>query len=382
MKSPQHLLIVVGARPQFIKAAALNRALATSSNWKSSWIHTGQHHDHALSSRFFEELDLPTPEVTLTPNAESRELRLGDMMHGIRARIQEDRPDWLLVFGDTDSTLAGAWAAAAERVPLVHVEAGLRSHQWSMPEEVNRVLTDRLSSVLVCPTDVAVDHLKAEGIVHACPVDALPNATMPVVLRTGDVMHDNALHFGTSWPVESRGRGQVLLTMHRPSNVDDPKRLRTWLESISHWLQSEGRRAVFPVHPRTQKSLDASWTNWREHAAGMGMDCVDPMGYLELLRAVCDAPLVLTDSGGVQKEAFSLGTRCVVLRPTTEWVEQVTLGHSTLVADPAELPDAAHTALHQGRFHPSDLYGSGHSAMDILRCLEERMEPSRTRSPR
>ena len=159
MNSPKRVMIVIGARPQFIKAAALHRALKNASGWEATWVHTGQHHDEALSTQFFLELELPEPQIRLSPRSDSRELRLGDMMHGIREAIQEVRPDWLLVFGDTDSTLAGAWAATAEEIPLIHVEAGLRSHRWSMPEEVNRVLTDRLSSLLVCPTDAAVAHL-------------------------------------------------------------------------------------------------------------------------------------------------------------------------------------------------------------------------------
>ena len=164
MNESRHILIVVGARPQFIKAAAIQRALENLPNWTSTWVHTGQHHDDALSDVFFRELQLPSPDEWIHPTQTSREHRLGDMMFGIRKAIQRAQPSWVMVFGDTDSTLAGAWAATAESVPLIHIEAGLRSHQWSMPEEVNRMLTDRLSSVLVCPTDAAVMHLRNEGI--------------------------------------------------------------------------------------------------------------------------------------------------------------------------------------------------------------------------
>jgi len=369
MNSLRHMLVVVGARPQFIKAAALHRVLKDSVAWRSSWVHTGQHHDVSLSGQFFEELELPVPNVTLTPRSTSREWRLGDMMHGIREAIQKDRPDWLLVFGDTDSTLAGAWASAAEGVPLVHVEAGLRSHDWTMPEEVNRVLTDRLSSVLVCPTDAAVAHLETEGIVDTSDA-GLPHPTRPRVLRTGDVMHDNAVHFGAAWPRATRGKGKVLITMHRPANVDDPTRLRAWMNAVSSWLSASGQQALFPVHPRTVARFDSSWSGWRQDLHRQGIEVVEPLAYLDLLKVLCAAPLVLTDSGGVQKEAYSMGTRCVVLRPSTEWVEQVDRGHSRLAADPVDLHSHASHSLEQGRFETDDLYGSGQSAQDILLCLE------------
>lgn len=370
MSPLRHMLVVVGARPQFIKAAALHRALKESSGWRSTWLHTGQHHDESLSAQFFNELELPNPEVTLSPRSESREWRLGDMMHGVRKAIQNGKPDWVLVFGDTDSTLAGAWAASAESVPLVHVEAGLRSHDWSMPEEINRVLTDRLSSVLVCPTNQAVSHLQKEGIADSCLPGGQPHPNNPRVLRTGDVMHDNAVHYGKVWPKESRGMGKVLLTMHRPANVDDPQRLRSWMDAIGAWLSKSGQLALFPVHPRTMASFDASWSGWREALHSCGIEVVAPLGYLDLLKALCAAPLVLTDSGGVQKEAYSMGTHCVVLRPNTEWIEQVLRRHSCLAAEPSDLDSCATQMLPLGRYQTDNLYGAGQSAHEILRCLE------------
>jgi UDP-GlcNAc3NAcA epimerase len=369
MNFPKRVMIVIGARPQFIKAAALHRALKNASGWEATWVHTGQHHDEALSTQFFQELELPEPQIRLSPRSDSRELRLGDMMNGIRVAIQEARPDWLLVFGDTDSTLAGAWAATAEEIPLIHVEAGLRSHRWSMPEEINRVLTDRMSSLLVCPTDAAVAHLEREGISHTSSTS--PHPKQPWVLRTGDVMHDNALHYGAAWPESGRGQGRMLLTMHRPSNVDHPARLQAWLGAIGTWLEQVGREATFPVHPRTARVLDAHQPTWREVLRRQHIFCTPPAGYVALLEAVCAAPLVLTDSGGVQKEAYSMGTRCLVLRDTTEWVEQVERGHSVLVSEPGELSHLADKMLGLGRFDTDDLYGNGHAAEDILRCMDE-----------
>ena len=370
MNAPHHMLIVVGARPQFIKAAALHRAMKASSTWKATWVHTGQHHDEALSEQFFSELSLPVPEVRLNPRPSSRAARLGDMMEGIEKAIVEHAPDWVLVFGDTDSTLAGAWAAAAEGVPLVHVEAGLRSHKWSMPEEVNRVLTDRMSSVLVCPTDAAVSHLEAEGICNRISGHSLkPTPTSPLVLRTGDVMHDNALHFSGQWQLNP-GQGPVLLTMHRPQNVDDIDVLLAWLQAIGVWLVEHGLSALFPMHPRTLKTLEAHWPEWRRTLEDQNIHATPPMGYVDLLKAAHQAPLVLTDSGGVQKEAFSLGTPCVVLRDTTEWIEQVERGQSALVESPSNVASVASAMLSVGRITPDDLYGDGHAARSILQCLE------------
>lgn len=370
MISSFHMLVVVGARPQFIKAAAIHRAMSKLPNWTSTWVHAGQHHDHALSEQFFRELELPSPHVRLTPRQENRELRMGDMMSGIRQSIRDSKPDWVLVFGDTDATLAGAWAASAEQVPLVHVEAGLRSGDWSMPEEINRVLTDRLSSVLVCPTDAAMNHLKSEGIKDTLGESRGLSPSQPVVLRTGDVMHDNAVHFGENWPIESRGRGEVLITLHRPANVDDIVRLRNWLSAIGAWLRLHEFRAVFPIHPRTQHTMEDSWSDWEQELKELGIRATPPLAYLELLRCICEAPLVLTDSGGVQKECYSLGTRCAVLRPTTEWVEQVHRGQSQLVQEPSELAEIASELIRRGRFLPDELYGNGQSAMEMLRCLE------------
>lgn len=368
MNAPHHMLIVVGARPQFIKAAALHRAMKASSKWQATWVHTGQHHDEALSERFFSELSLPVPEVRLHPNSSSRAARLGDMMEGIEKAIVEHAPDWVLVFGDTDSTLAGAWAAAAQSVPLVHVEAGLRSHDWSMPEEVNRVLTDRMSSVLVCPTDAAVSHLEAEGICDSEQSNK-PTPNSPVVLRTGDVMHDNALHFSVQWQLEP-GQGPVLLTMHRPQNVDDIDVLKAWIHAIGAWLSEHGLSALFPMHPRTLKTLEAHWPEWRQSLEGQNILTTRPMGYVDLLKAAHHAPLVLTDSGGVQKEAYSLGTPCAVLRDTTEWVEQVERGQSALVEAPSDVASVASAMLRLGRTMPDGLYGDGHAARSILECLE------------
>ena len=366
MNLSKHMLIVVGARPQFIKAAALHRALKDTGGWRSTWLHSGQHHDEALSGQFFHELGLPQPDVRLAPNATSRELRLGDMMGGIRSAIDAHRPAWVVVFGDTDSTLAGAWAATARQVPLIHIEAGLRSQDWRMPEEVNRVLTDRMSSVLVCPTHAAVDHLRREAIVDNSADGEGPSVLKPWVLKTGDIMHDNAVHFKAQFDIVKARSGRVLMTMHRPGNVDDPDLLWSWVEAIGAWLKSQDLRAVWPIHPRTMKCLQSSSQPWWDRLKSLGMDAAPPMGYVELLKAVHEAPLVLTDSGGVQKEAYSLGRRCIVLRDCTEWTEQVEEGQSVLCPAPRSLKDSADRLLGHGPFTPGSLYGNGHAATELM----------------
>lgn len=374
MNAFKHMLIVVGARPQFIKAAALQRALVDVGGWRSTWLHTGQHHDEALSGQFFQELGLPEPDVRLAPNPASRELRLGDMMEGIRTAIDAHRPTWVVVFGDTDSTLAGAWAATAKHIPLIHIEAGLRSHDWRMPEEVNRVLTDRMSSVLVCPTHAAVDHLQREAILDNSTDRTMPSVRNPWVLKTGDIMHDNAVHFNAQFDARKARSGRVLMTMHRPSNVDDPLVLWSWVEAIGAWLKTRELRAAWPIHPRTLKGLQTSSQPWQARLATCGVDAVEPMGYVDLLEAVHRAPLVMTDSGGVQKEAYSLGRRCVVLRDSTEWTEQVAEGQSVLCPVPEALARLSDGLFEQGPFTPGLLYGDGQAAHELMDKLNLMLE--------
>ena len=241
-------------------------------------MHTGQHHDEALSGQFFQELGLPEPDVRLTPNPASRELRLGDMMEGIRSAIDVHRPSWVVVFGDTDSTLAGAWAATARQIPLIHIEAGLRSHDWRMPEEVNRVLTDRMSSILVCPTHAAVDHLTREAILDHSTDKAMPSVRKPWVLKTGDIMHDNAVHFNAQFEAGKARSGRVLMTMHRPSNVDDPTTLWSWVEAIGAWLKKRGLArglAHPPPHPEGASNV---FTAMAGQVGIVGGGCCGPVG--------------------------------------------------------------------------------------------------------
>ena len=335
------IVSVVGNRPQFIKAAPTSVALRER-GFDEVVIHTGQHYDRELSQVFFEELGLDEPRYRL-------DLRTADpqiMRRPIEEQLADERPDWVLVYGDTNSTLAGALAAAAQELPLAHVEAGLRSGDLTMPEERNRIETDRLAQLLLCPDERSRETLAAEGVRGRAEV-------------VGDVMADATRVFE---PIArkrtriDRSEPYAVLTIHREANTE-PDRLRRLFQAVG----SSGWNVVFPVHPRTRKVID-------QHAIQLApaIEVIEPIGYLEMLALVAAAARVVTDSGGLQKEAYWLRVPCVTLRPSTEWVDTVLNGANTL-AEPEELAQA----LSNARF-PDDappLYGDGHAAEMIAEAL-------------
>ena len=355
------ILTVVGARPQFVKAAPLARALAARPGVDHRLIHTGQHYDDALSDLFFRELQIPPPARNLGIGSGSHGAQTGRMLEAVEAAFLQDRPDRVVVYGDTNSTLAGALAAVKLHIPVAHVEAGLRSFNRRMPEEINRVLTDHASDLLFAPTSAAVDNLRREG---------LPEAR---IRRTGDVMYDAALQFGRA--AEGRlglldrlglaPRAYVLATVHRAENTDDPARLAGVLDGL-------GRLAarfpvVWPVHPRTRAALAARGT-----ALPAGVRAVDPVGYLDMILLETKARAIVTDSGGVQKEAFMYGVPCLTLRDETEWVETLEGGANVLVgADPRRLTDAFDRLPAAGalRADPARHYGDGRASERIAEAL-------------
>ncbi len=352
------LLTILGARPQFIKAAALTRVIAENPEmgWSQDILHTGQHYDNSLSKVFFDTLDLPEPRWQFNLENSSRPERMKEMRERIRMCIAESRPDAVLVYGDTDSTLAGAQVAKDEGIPLIHVEAGLRSFDLSMPEEVNRIETDKISDILVAPTSVAVENLENEGIYGA--------------FLTGDVMHDNALHFSKAGEI----KGQILLTMHRPSNVDDPSRAISWLKEIGGWAQLRNFEVIFPLHPRTLRSIeDGLGSGWRENLADWGIVAKEPVGYVKLLQLINESQLVVTDSGGIQKEAYSCATPSVVIRHNTEWVELVDLGCAVLCPEPSRFSELADAQLNVEVDTSTELYGDGTAALSILTMLNKKL---------
>lgn len=307
------LSVVVGARPQFIKAAALYHAWKKDFQSFLRWelIHTGQHYDEAMSGRFFEELALPQPNHSLQVQGLGPVETVAAMSTGLSQYYSEKRPNLVLVFGDTHSTLSAALTAAGLGIPLAHVEAGLRSFRRDMPEEQARVVTDHLSTWLFAPSDLAMQQIQREGLMEK------PGS---VVQNVGDIMLDAALLFSEN-PSHQASDGPILATLHRNFNTDHPERLAAALQRMHESSIRLQREVCFVAHPRTQKAMN----QWNIHV-GEGIFVSPPMGYLETLQAIQRAPLVLTDSGGLQKEAFFLGKRSICFRPESEWTELVQSG--------------------------------------------------------
>jgi len=362
MTPTPRILTVVGARPQFIKSVAVTRELARRG--VGQWlVHAGQHPDDGMGSAFLSELGVPGPDFRLHPSQASRSARMADMLAGLSEEVERVGPSVVVVYGDTDATLAGALSAHHNGVPLVHVEAGLRSGDRSMPEEHNRIITDGLSDLLCTTGPPATEQLISEGVEAGH------------ILEVGDVMLDVALDVRPRlvrrcpecWP---KGDGPVMVvTLHRPATVDDAGRLRGALAVIEQWRASAGGEVVFPVHPRTRASLKRFGIPMPEGVTDCG-----PLGYLDMQSALHRADLVLTDSGGVQKEAWFQGTPGVVLRDTTEWRELVDVGASVLF-DPARLLDAdgvaalSETLSTQRQVVPvegSGLFGGGTAAGRVV----------------
>jgi UDP-GlcNAc3NAcA epimerase len=343
---------IVGARPQFVKAAMVSRAIRTSG--QEILIHTGQHYDENMSRIFFDELNIPRPDIQLGIGSGSHAEQTGRMMIEIEKIILEKMPDWVLVYGDTNSTLAGALAAVKLHVPVAHVEAGLRSYNRSMPEEINRVIVDAISTLLFCPTEQAVANLNKEGIFTGAHL-------------VGDVMGDSLDHFIQRARDRSSvlqvnrlsPQGYILATVHRAGNTDEPQRLRAIIEALGQ----TDLTVVFPVHPRTQKSIQAYGINPKNN-----LKIIEPVGYLDMLQLEANADCIITDSGGVQKEAYWVGVRCITLREETEWVETVQEGWNRLVgADPAAIVDTVKHWRPSGK--QRKIYGDGHAAERIGQIL-------------
>lgn len=360
------LITVVGARPQFIKAAAVSRAIQATATTdrpiRERILHTGQHFDAAMSNRFFEELGIPEPAFHLGIGGGSHGANTGRMLEAIEAVLLKERPEAVLVYGDTDSTLAGALAASKLRIPVLHVEAGLRSFNRHQPEEQNRVLTDHLAELCFAPTETAVAHLQREGI----PAER--------IVRTGDVMADAARIFGDQAATQASELlaalplppGPFLLaTIHRAENTDDPQRLRAILEALGQ----APLPVLLPLHPRT-----------RARIAEQGLEpllspllLAPPLGFLTMVLLERQAALVVTDSGGVQKEAFLQGTACVTVRGETEWVELIDCGWNRLAdpADPVAMLAAMQQQLALDASQPRPLlYGDGHAAEAIVKRIQ------------
>ncbi len=351
----KHILTIVGARPQFIKAAAISHAIRDlhSHELAEDILHTGQHYDDAMSGRFFTELDIPMPRYNLGVGSGPHGRQTALMLSGIEEILLNNRYDGVLVYGDTNSTLAGALAAAKQHIPVYHIEAGLRSFNRDMPEEINRIVTDHTSTLLFAPTQTAMQNLRNEGFdnKHA--------------IFSGDVMLDNVRYYISRLQPAVNKPPFILATIHRDFNTDSPQRLEAILNALGDLVERFDTDILFPVHPRTRQKIDSMGyapCTTRIHT-------VAPLSYLETLDAMRQSWLVLTDSGGLQKEAYFCGRGCVILRPETEWVEIVDAGAAILAdADGDRILEAAARLKHTSPSSPTQ-FGDGKAADTILRHI-------------
>lgn len=351
------IVTIVGARPQFVKAAVVSREIAARSGIEEILVHTGQHFDRNMSDVFFEEMRIPRPHHSLGVHSLGHGAMTGRMLEGIEELLLREKPDFTLVYGDTNSTLAGALAARKLHIRCVHVEAGLRSFNLRMPEEINRILTDRISDLLCCPTQQAVLNLRGEGF------ESFPCR----VVNTGDVMQDAARYYSplARKPAIELPEDFSLATLHRAENTDDASRLLGILSTFEE--AARHRPVVLPLHPRTRARMaDLSIPLPKD------VYVLDPVGYLEMVWLLERCALVMTDSGGLQKEAYFFGKPCITLRGETEWVELVTHGVNRLASTLSEVM-GAYRHFNDPATRPdftADLYGGGKAAARILDAVE------------
>ena len=349
------MVTILGARPQFIKAGSVSREIAKHSGLCEVIIHTGQHYDANMSDIFFEEMKIPKPDYFLGIGAKTHGAMTGQMIQKIEDILIKEQPDWVMVYGDTNSTLAGAIAASKLNIRIAHVEAGLRSFNMHMPEEINRILTDRISSVLFCPTQAAVDNLKNEGIVNW--------KTGVNICLSGDVMQDGALFYKRLAQKPAgflMANDFVLCTIHRAENTDDPTRLAEIISALNKIAES--KQVVLPLHPRTKKIIKVG------NYDISNLTIIDPVGYLNMIWLIDHCEMVMTDSGGLQKEAYFFGKPCFTMRDETEWVELINIGANVLVGADKERILAAfqlQDTLVNESFEPS-LYGGGLASERIV----------------
>lgn len=356
------ILTVIGARPQFIKAGSVSREIIrqqqAGADIQEVIVHTGQHYDTNMSDVFFDEMQIPKPDYFLGIGGKSHGAMTGQMIEKIEEVLLKEKPDWLIVYGDTNSTLAGAIAASKLHIKIAHVEAGLRSFNMAMPEEVNRILTDRMSTLLFCPTQAAMDNLKTEAI------DAW-NTSAKAILA-GDVMQDGALFYKdlAQKPKGVAIGGEfVLCTIHRAENTDNPQRLASIIDALNEIALH--KKVILPLHPRTKKILEQSDFNISN------LTIIDPVGYLNMVWLISNCGLVMTDSGGLQKEAYFFKKHCITLRDETEWVELVDAGVNRLVGANKRAILEAFNECHScdDSLFSADLYGAGMASTKIINAL-------------
>lgn len=356
-KKKLKIITIIGARPQFIKAAALSAIFAASETINEIVVHTGQHYDANMSDIFFDELNIPKPAYNLKIGGGTHGQNTGRMIEAIEEVLLKEKPDMVLVYGDTDSTLAGALAACKIHIPVAHVEAGLRSYNRRMPEEINRILTDQISTILFTPTDGAKDNLIGEGV------------AADKIHTVGDIMYDATLQFRDianerSTIIKEHGlspKNYILATIHRAENTDDPVRMKSIIEGLA----ASAQKIVLPLHPRTKSALAKNGIEIPDQ-----ITCIDPVGYLDMQVLESGASIISTDSGGVQKEAYFHGVPCITMREETEWVELVDAGANIITgADAKRIKDAIEK-FSGTTIATSNIYGDGQTAKAIAHTIE------------
>ncbi len=378
-QKPYRILTIIGARPQFIKAAALSRAIQEhfSEVITEEILHTGQHYDENMSEVFFQELHIPQPHYQLQVGSGTHAVQTARMMEGIEKVLLEKKWDGVVLYGDTNSTLAGALAAAKCGVSVFHIEAGLRSFNHTMPEEINRLMCDHLAALLFVPTQAGMDNLEKEGIVSDQNIH-FANGKKRKVYRTGDIMYDNALYYGQTelsrvegLPEEVHDRPYILTTIHRNTNTDDKARLEAIVEALL--VLAEEQEVVWPVHPRTRNKINELLTEeLRNRLLTHGhVHLLPPLSFLQMTALESHATMIVTDSGGVQKEAYFHRKPSLILRPETEWVEIVEQGAAMLCDADKERILEAYGVMKERRLDFPPLFGDGHTAEFILRRMLE-----------
>ncbi len=380
------LVTIIGARPQIIKAAALSRAIRNhyADQIQEVIVHTGQHYDDNMSQVFFDELQIPRPDYNLHVGSASHGVQTARMTEGIEALLIKEKPDFIVLYGDTNSTLAGAVAAAKIHVPIVHIEAGLRSFNKSMPEEINRIVCDHCSTLLFTPTKAGLENLKREGFpvdesgVSTSSTTAAPTIDNPKVYHCGDIMYDNSLHFADIAEEKTDiiqrldlvSKPFILSTIHRDTNTDHPERLGAIFDALIEL--SKENQIVLPLHPRTAKLLKTNLSNEKQTLifSSPNIKLIPPVSFLEMIALERHAQLVMTDSGGVQKEAYFFKKPCIILRPETEWVEIVQTGNAILAdADGSRIMDAWQHFKNNPPTTFPEIFGDGHAAEFMLKQM-------------
>ena len=348
------IITILGARPQFIKAGTVSREIAKYSEIQEVIVHTGQHFDANMSDIFFDEMKIPKPDYNLDINGLGHGAMTGQMLEKIEEVLLKEKPDWVMVYGDTNSTIAGALAASKLHIKVAHVEAGLRSFNMNMPEEVNRILTDRISNILFSPTQSAVDNLEKEGY-----------KTLDIkIVKNGDVMQDGALFYKNLAvkPDVELANNYILSTIHRAENTDDPKRLKAIFDALNEIAKEI--QIILPLHPRTKNILKTSNIILSDN-----ISIIEPIGYLKMVYLIKNATMIMTDSGWLQKEAFFFEKPCITLRDETEWVELIQHKFNVLAgADKEKIINLYHAYAFNNDFS-IDLYGGGKASESIVKEL-------------